>query len=692
MKLFDRNVLADVERASTLEWIETDGLGGWASSTAAGMNTRRYHGLLVVARPDGAGRSVVLSRLDETVTLDGEAGQSAASFELGCNRFPGAVAPSGHLLLDSFERGLFPVFEYRLGQARLRKTIASIHGRATTVIVYELADTSAGAFVELLPFVAARDYHSLRRRSDADPAHCSFDEGLLQVAPRGANAPLYLFADGASFEDSPVWWNDFVYDRERERGLDFQEDLWVPGRICVRIEPGKPLAVVMSVRPTVRTDGLRLLEAERARRTALLASGPRLTAAARGDSHGDVVGRPAGSVLAAPLADLVAAADQFLVRRDDTHTVIAGYHWFADWGRDAMIALPGLCLVTGRHDQARAILEAFRGHARGGLLPNRFPDRGEMPEYNTVDATLWYFVAAWKYLQAGGDEAWVLGTLLPTLRSMVAWHERGTRYSIGVAADGLLEAGQPGVQLTWMDAKVGDWVVTPRIGKPVEINALWYNALRILSALEARAGHRDKAERLSVKAEIVRARFDATFWNPARGCLFDVVTAAGADASLRPNQLLALSLPFPLLGGEKAASIVDVVERTLLTPVGLRSLDAGDPAYRPLDRGGVLERDGAYHQGTVWPWLLGPWYTAVARVRGEAGREQATRHLNSFLARHLGEACVGSISEVFDAEEPHLPGGCAAQAWSIAELLRAAAEDLGLIESAAAVRAREEAA
>jgi len=514
-----------------------------------------------------------------------------------------------------------------------------------------------------------RDYHSLTRADDEDHGRCSFDEGMLQVTTHGSNAPLYLFVDGATFEREPAWWSDFLYDRESERGLDDCEDLWTPGRLRVRLEPMQPLAVVIAARPTVRTDGKALMERERRRRAKLLATAPKPS-------------DDAGPALSASLDALVLAADQFLVRRNGTHTVIAGYHWFADWGRDAMIALPGLCLVTGRHAEARAILEAFCRHLRGGLIPNRFPDLGQTPEYNTVDATLWLFVAAWSYLEASGDQRWVLGKLLPMLRSMVAWHERGTSYRIGVAPDGLLEAGQPGVQLTWMDAKVGDWVVTPRIGKPVEINALWYNALRILAELERRAGHVDKAKRLTARANIVRGRFQSAFWNPNSGCLFDVVSDAASDGSIRPNQLLALSLPFPLVKGDQAASILDVIERKLLTPVGLRTLAPEDPAYRPTYGGGVVERDGAYHQGTVWPWLLGPWYSALARVRGRRGRKQAGEHLEAFLARHLHEAGIGSISEIFDGDEPHRPGGCIAQAWSVAEILRAACHDLGLLRPA----------
>jgi predicted glycogen debranching enzyme len=356
--------------------------------------------------------------------------------------------------------------------------------------------------------------------------------------------------------------------------------------------------------------------------------------------------------------------------------VIAGYPWFSDWGRDSMIALPGLCLTTGRFDEAKGILRAFAQNVSEGMLPNRFPDSpAEAPEYNTVDATLWYFVAAWDYFEARGDAAFVRDELMPVLAEILAWHERGTRHGIRVGSDGLLHAGEPGVQLTWMDAKVEDWVVTPRIGKPVEIQALWANALAISAELEERFGRADEAGKLRARAEQVRKTLVERFWNEETG-LFDVVGGPdgdGRDGSIRPNQIFALSLPFPLLDGDRAERLLALVESKLLTPRGLRTLSADDPAYRPIYTGGPLERDGAYHQGTVWPWLLGPYVTALVRVRGEEGKRQGRKILEAF-APHLDEAGIGTVSEIFDAEPPHAPRGCPAQAWSVAELLRAAIE------------------
>jgi predicted glycogen debranching enzyme len=360
---------------------------------------------------------------------------------------------------------------------------------------------------------------------------------------------------------------------------------------------------------------------------------------------------------------------------------MAGYPWFSDWGRDAMIALPGLCLSTGRLDDAKRILLAFARSADSGMLPNRFPDSGGAPEFDTVDATLWLFVAVHRYLEASRDEVFVLRELLPVLEDVVAWHDRGTRHGIRVEDDGLLRGGGRDTALTWMDAKVGGRPVTPRAGKPVEVNALWYNALAILAGLRKRAGDKQGAKLLATRAESVRARFEETFWNESAGCLYDVVDGDRRDGSIRPNQVIALCLPFQILPKDRASRILDVVERKLLTPVGLRSLAPDDPAYRPAYVGGPAERDLAYHQGTVWAWLLGPYATAIVRVRGAAGRKQA-RALVQGLAPHLGEAGIGTLSEIFDAEPPHRPRGAIAQAWSVAEALRVWVEEAGAKPSA----------
>ena len=655
----DRDVCTDFPRSSTLEWLEANGLGGWASSTVSGAHTRRYHGLLVAATEPPVGRKVLLSRLDETVEVDGE------SFDLGANRFPGAIHPRGFEHLAEFRQELFPSWEYEIGAARLKKTIAAVHletEESATLVLYEFCSPlplGEGLGVRavrltLRPFFAGRDFHSLVHENDSVRREGSFEEGTLRYRSYDGLPEVFLHVPGGDYAPSPDWWRRFEYDLERERGLDFEEDLFTPGAITVTLAPGARLGILISTAPPNGRDAWDLFDAERQRREKLLA----------------------------PLADsdpltraLALAADAFLVRRGaGLSTVIAGYPWFSDWGRDSMIALPGLCLATRRFDEAKGILRAFAQAESEGMLPNRFPDSGdEAPEYNTVDATLWFFVATWDYLEATGDGAFVRDELMPVFEDILAWHERGTRHGIRVEPDGLLHAGEPGVQLTWMDAKVGDWVVTPRTGLPVEIQALWANALAITAELSERFGKKDRAADLRRRAEQVRERFSERFWNEEAGGLYDVVNDEGQDPSVRPNQIFALSLPFPLLEGDRAARLLSLVEGRLLTPRGLRTLSADDPRYRPIYVGGPLERDGAYHQGTVWPWLLGPYVTALVRVRGEEGRRQGRKILEEF-APHLAEAGLGTVSEIFDADPPHAPRGCPAQAWSVAELLRVAVE------------------
>ncbi|MEO8504670.1 MAG: amylo-alpha-1,6-glucosidase [Acidobacteriota bacterium] len=649
---FGSDVLADFERATSFEWLETDGLGGYSSSTAIGAHTRRYHGLLIVATDPPGGRKVLLSRLDETIRVAG-----GATIELACNQFPGAIHPRGNERLMSFRRGLFPEWLYEAGGVRLRKTVAKIAGEPTTLVLYEVLEGPASFEVSLRPFLAGRDDHALGQRDDSRIGPARFVDGTLLCTFAARLPSVFVHAPGASFAAQPDWWRNFEYARERERGLDDREDLFTPGELCLRLAPGDRFGVVIStLDPGAGRDALALFAAESERRMALLS----------------------GFRSASPLIKtLVAAADQFVVRRGEDASIAAGYPWFADWGRDTMIALPGLCLVTGRWDQAAKILRAYASVADRGMLPNRFPDRGEPPEYNTVDASLWYFIAVWRYLRASGDRGLVLGELLPVLRDMLAWHERGTRFGIHQDVDGLLSSGEDGVQLTWMDAKVGDWVVTPRRGKPVEIQALWINALAVMAELEALAGQDRTAASLRARVSAGAVRFAELFWNHERGCLFDGVEGDTRDASLRPNQVLALALPFEVLDRPRSLRVLEAVEAHLLTPFGLRSLGPREPGYRGLYAGGPAERDAAYHQGTVWSWLLGPYLTALVRLRGDQGRQRAIELLEGF-APHLGVAGLGTVSEIFDGDAPHTPRGCIAQAWSVSEILRAAIEDVGL--------------
>lgn len=646
---FDKSLTQNFDEALRREWLETNGLGGWASSTLTGAHTRRYHGLLVAATQPPVGRMVLLSKLDETLSCNG------ARYELGCNRYPGAVHPRGYEHLVAFTRDLFPVFEFEAGGVRLRKTIATVQGENTTLVLYEVLRSPSEFEIELRPFVAYRDYHSMTHANNSIRREAQFNDGLFRVQPYERAPELFISAPQASFVAQPEWYYNFEYSIEQYRGLDAREDLFTYGVFKRTLREGERFGVIASISNPNGRDAFQIFEQEQQRREKLFT--PQIVQ----DEFAKT---------------LTLAADQFIVRRGaDLRTIIAGYHWFSDWGRDTMIALPGICLSTGRFEDARKILRTFAQSVSEGMLPNRFPDAGEQPEYNTVDATLWFFVAIYKYLAYTKDEPFVRDELLPVLRDIIAWHERGTRYNIHGDHDGLLSAGAPGVQLTWMDAKVGDWVVTPRQGKALEINALWYNALAIYAKLAQRLGDKAEAKTFAQRAEQVKTRFNEVFWNEATGALYDYVDGDFRDAALRPNQIFALSLPFVLLDKEKARRVLQVVDEKLYTPMGLRSLAASEPGYRPHYGGDQWSRDSAYHQGTVWSWLLGPFISALVRVEGKAGKQRA-REVIEKIKPHLTDAGLDTISEIFDAEPPHMPRGCMAQAWSVGELLRAYLEEV----------------
>jgi predicted glycogen debranching enzyme len=644
---FGSEVCANLELALDCEWLETNGLGGFASSTVAGINTRRYHGLLTAATKPPVGRLVLLSKYEETAIVGDR------RYDLSANRYPGTVHPQGYTRLTEFRLDPVPTWVWDLDGVELRKRIFMVHGENTVVVEYE---TIADCSLELRPLIAFRDYHSLTHRNDTLDGRYVDAPGGVAIRPYRDLPELFFSHNGARIERSAGWYFNFEYDRERERGLDCQEDLFNPFVAHFQLTAGAGATMIASTAPHDVTQVPELRRTELRRREGVLAASP---------SDDPLV------------MQLVAAADQFVAARGDLETIIAGYHWFSDWGRDTMIALPGIALVTGRFETAKRILRAFAASADRGMLPNRFPDAGEAPEYNTVDATLWFFEAVRAYLAYSGDEQFVLEELYPTLRDIIQWHLCGTRYGIHADDDGLLACGEPGVQLTWMDAKIGDWVVTPRHGKPVEIQALWYNALCIQRDLAGRLGDAPRQLFLGELAAVARKSFNRRFWNSEAGCLFDVVNDDGRDGSIRPNQILAISLHYPILDDHRAPSVVHVVKRELLTPVGLRSLSPRDPAYRTRYEGGVISRDSAYHQGTVWPWLMGPFITAYMKVH--AGDESARRDCEQWLrgfTDHLLTAGLGHISEVADGEAPHRPGACIAQAWSVAEPLRAAVEDV----------------
>ena len=644
-----RHITGDFESACRHEWLVTNGIGGFASGTVALANTRRYHGLLVASLKPPVARTLMVAQLAITARYRG------LDYQLGCNEFAdGTVHPRGYLHVERFAlEGRIPTWRFALADALLEQRIYMAQSSNTTYVELRLTRGAQPLTLDVRPLCALRDYHS-QQRGRRDFAIESLDGGV-RVAAHGSDRSYRILAERGTFQAAPDWHWNFRHRVESARGLDDVEDLFVPGRFTLTLAPGESVALVLTAEAGAVETSARALELAMSADLDLV--------------RGLAAGTPDF------VRQLTLAADQFLVTRrgDDGSTgttVIAGYPWFTDWGRDTMIALPGLVLATGRFETAADILRTFARHVDQGLLPNRFPDGGESAEYNTVDATLWYFIAVDEYTRASGDTK-LAAELYPVLVDILDWHLRGTRHGIHVdGRDGLLAAGEAGVQLTWMDAKVGDWVVTPRIGKPVEINALWINALAIVERLARERKDVARARSLKSLMETARASFGQRFWSARHGYLYDVIdTPAGVDdESLRPNQLIAISLRENLLTTEQARSVVDVCGAQLLTSQGLRSLAPNDPHYVGRYGGGPLERDGAYHQGTVWSWLLGPFALAHYRAYGDA------RIARSFLepvAQHLNEGCLGNVSEIFDGNLPHKPEGCFAQAWGVAETLRA---------------------
>ena len=654
------DVTRDPRQLRSHEWLVTNGLGGYASSTLAGIPARKYHGLFVPSLSAPKGRHVLLSRCDELL-IAGTTRSHLGGAELSGDQ----VVGESHRYLKEFRLDhRIAVWLFELDDILLEKSVVMPHHQNTVCVHYRLL---RGSSVEL----RLRPYISCRRHDQ--PPSAGPGTFTLQVTRgrheiRFPDVPLVLRMDmqprPAVFSTEGCEESNLIHRIDRERGEIEVEISSSPGYFTAQLSPDRPVAFIASTQSwdNLEFDAGSVLEAERKRLDTLLSLAPVL--------HGDEFAE-----------QLAMAADQFVVlpgsrleesvlaqaEGSELRTVFAGYHWFADWGRDTMISLEGLTLCTGRYREASAILRTFANYVKDGLLPNLFPEGERQALYHTVDATFWYFHAISRYVEISGDRS-ILEQLLPVLKSIIDHHVAGTHFGIHVdAGDGMISAAAEGYQLTWMDAKVNDWVVTPRRGKPVEIQALWYNALTLMA--EWCAELQQPAEPYSRLAAQVRETFNQRFWNASAGCLFDVLDgAAGADASIRPNQIFAISLTHPILEQRYWLPVLTVVQSTLLTSLGLRTLAPGHPDYKPHYRGDLRARDAAYHQGTVWPWLIGHFVDAYLKV--QPGRV-AARQLLSGFADHLSEAGVGSISEIFDSEDPHAPGGCIAQAWSVAEVLRA---------------------
>jgi len=651
---FGREVCGKLDVAESREWLVTNGIGGFASGTIAGHLTRRYHGLLMAALQPPLGRTLLIAKLDETAEYDGIYPDSGRFYPLFNNRWGDKTnsEPNGYRFLNRFHlEGKVPVWTYAIANALLEKRIWMQPGANTTYVQYKLTRATGPLTLEAKAFANCRDYHSTTMMDQWDVDLTPVDNGLaIQFSP--STRPFYLFSDSGDIQPQGDWYEDFFLSIEDYRGQnDVQDDHLYAALLRKTLQPGESWTIVASTSTAPNLNGEAALAERRAYEQALLK-------------------RAGVTDESVALQQLVLAADQFVVNRPTTRdadgrSIIAGYHWFSDWGRDTMIALSGLTLTTRRPEIAASILRTYAQFVDQGMIPNRFPDKGEHPEYNTVDATLWYVEAVRAYYQATGDQE-LLRQLYPVLAEIIRWYRRGTRYNIAMdETDGLLYAGEEGIQLTWMDAKVGNWVVTHRIGKPVEISALWYNALMTMAEFAEVLGEdRDDYQTLAQK---VKKGFQR-FWNANMGYCYDIVDGPdGPDGKLRPNQLFAISLPHSPLTPEQQRSVVDACARHLLTAHGLRTLSPDDEAYIGHYGGDQLKRDSAYHQGTVWAWLIGPFVTAHLRVYNDP---DVARSFLRPLIQHMVDHGVGTISEIFDGDAPFTPRGCIAQAWSVAEVLR----------------------
>lgn len=641
--ILKKDQVSDLDTVKESEWLETNGLGGWSSSTVSGINSRRFHGVYVRSLAPPLKRYVLVSDLAEELFIDGQ------KIELNTNEFHGGVHPKGYKYLDSFEKGLDTSFVYSGEGFRLRKSLMFVHNTNTLLVKYDVEELYKNSEILLRPFLNDRPAEHLTLDYVGIDVNEASEKSALNLNFFSVNEKLRIHAQGSTYSSKPDWYKSFFFSEEKARGYDCHEHLYTPGYFLKKIKKGDTFFISFSEKNIDSPQKHWDLELDRRRNLISTTNDKGVWY----ESH------------------LRLAADQFIVKRgENLKTIIAGYPWFSDWGRDTMIALPGLCLTTNRFDDAKKIILAFASNIDQGMIPNRFVEGDEEKEYNTIDATLWFFNAIYQYCKASNDLSILKNGLIEKFYEILNYHISGTRYGIKVDLnDGLLEGGESGVQLTWMDAKVGDWVVTPRIGKPVEINALWYNAVCVFidlcqescSILEL-----DKLKSIKSKIEI---SFSKTFYRPDKKGLYDNVTNEIKDDSIRPNQLIALSLPHSVIDKEKALEVLDVCRKELLIPYGLRSLSLFHKDYVPKYKGGQLERDGSYHQGTAWSWLLGPYLESVLKFKGSEGKHEVSEFLVSF-GDHLKTSGIGMVSEIFDPSGSYSGNGCISQAWGVSEMLR----------------------
>jgi predicted glycogen debranching enzyme len=662
------------EDAIRKEWLITNGLGGYASSTALGINTRKYHGLLVAAVHPPGNRTVCLAKLDEELSLDNKL------YLLGANEFYGAIFPQGYMFLNEFSVSPFPKFSYKVRDVSIQKTVFMPNKRNATVVIYHVFNRSSfEAKLKITPLLTCRHFHSVKNRY-TNPLHFSQHQNSSNEVQLDFTFPqtsINVQSTNGEFSEKPNWIERVRYREEELRGETSTDDCYQPGsyEVFIPANSDNTFAVICAANErhqqnaeTVGSIGTEISDAEKVFRQELDYRSKLLD-----DFYSSQTSLSASDWLSWVLL----AADNFIVNGiNNRKSVVAGYPWFEAWGRDTFISLPGLMLVRGKFEDARNILSDFNAFCKQGLIPNFIQDQSGQPAYNTVDATLWFVNAVLQYLKYTGDFDFVRNQLWENLKLIVENHVKGTAFGIHVDDDGLLSHGP---RLTWMDAKVDGKAVTPRAGKAVEIQALWYNALWTVQLLANKFGENNLSESYAVRAEKAKTSFREKFWNNQKNCLFDVIEDAGEDDSLRPNQIIAAALDFAMLDDETNRKIVDMVQHKLVTSCGLRTLERSDPRYKGNYSGNRQSRDQAYHNGTVWPWLLGPFTTAYRKVKGSAS-PNAGFALQSFIVpfftKQIQQAGLGTLSEIFDGDQPHMARGCIAQAWSVAEPLRAYVEDV----------------
>ncbi len=639
-----RVACVNTETATRKEWLDTNGLGGYASSTIINCHTRKYHGLLVAALKKPRGRYVLLSKVETSVT-DGE-----REFFLSTNKYPGVYHPTGHQFVEGFEQDLYPAVTYRIGDALIRKTILMVHGRNTVLLCYELLEGRIKPTLRIRPLLAYRDVHQLTSENlFLRPKTFPEKNGCI-IEPYEGMPPLHMGTSRTStFFPGPRWMRNVEYLEERRRGFDYQEDLFCPGMFEMELNKGKPVIFAAS---TERLGDLSKLRKKEIKRRESLYENCRDRSKC--------------------VREMQYAGGQFLIRNaSDFASVVAGYQWFGEWGRDTMIALPGLTFHSGRQAFGEEVLTSYAKLEKGGLLPNYLDQKSEHLAYNSVDASLWFFWTVQEYLKTGGNREFVRKKILPALQRIIQAHLDNKVPLCGIDADGLLHAGNENTQLTWMDAQAYGKPVTPRHGAAVEINALWYNALCFY--LEQMDGKKHKlVDRAREAANRLAANFTNRFWNPEDNCLCDVVNHEGRDCSIRPNQIFAVSLPHSMLTMEEMRTVVSCVQDHLLTPFGLRTLSPRNPAYIPFYRGSPDDRDSAYHQGIVWPWLAGHFGEAMMRQTKDrkATKDFLRKFFKPILRSFPEDYGIASIPEIYTGNPPHEPNGCMAQAWSVAESVR----------------------